>query len=317
MDARGPEKFNPEGDAATVSLNWRAWVEEFEPFVEFKGLFNYADDNVNGIDNSDMRRQRRAALLFYGGPRVRQIFKDLPNKGNDDNYDAAITALNRYFTVTPNRIFQRHMFRKAVQNQSETVAQYVSRLRTMAIGCEYTNVDSEITDQVVCSCLSDSLRQKCLRKGATLNLERLLTYAATDEAVEQQNREITGASSSSVNRVGKGSRPNKTSGGKPKHDSKSNECYRCGSTEHYGSNPKCPAKGKECRKCGKMDHFEKKCRTGEASSKSKSRPKHRGKKVNQVNQNSDNCDDVKTVTTVMTHQVLKILNMSSLSTKSQ
>ena len=290
MDARGPEKFNPEGDAATVSLNWRAWVEEFEPFVEFKGLFNYKDDSVNNINHSDMRRQRRAALLFYGGPRVRQIFKDLPNKGNDDNYDAAITALNRYFTVTPNRIFQRHMFRKAIQNQNETVAQYVSRLRTMTIGCEYADVDSEITDQVVCNCLSNSLRQKCLRKGATLNLERLLIFAATDEAVEQQNREITGASSSSVNRVGKGSRPNKSYGDKPKLETKSNECYRCGSTEHYGSNPKCPAKGKECRKCGKMDHFEKKCRTGEASNKSRFQPKHRGKKVNQINENSENSD---------------------------
>lgn len=118
MDARGPEKFNPDGDAATVSINWKAWLEEFETFVDYKGLFNSPDvEGDNGIDNSDMRRQRRAALLFYGGPRVRQIFKDLPNKGNNDEYTTAITALNTYFTVTPNKIFQRHMFRKAVQKQ--------------------------------------------------------------------------------------------------------------------------------------------------------------------------------------------------------
>lgn len=288
MDARGPEKFNPDGDAATVSINWKAWLEEFETFVDYKGLFNSPDvEGDNGIDNSDMRRQRRAALLFYGGPRVRQIFKDLPNKGNNDEYTTAITALNTYFTVTPNKIFQRHMFRKAVQNQNETVAQYVSRLRTLALGCEYTDVASEITDQVVGTCLSEGFRQKCLRKGADLNLERLLNDAATMEAVEQQNREMSGTSSNSgnVSRVGRGGYPK--SGGKPRHESKSNECYRCGASDHYGSNPKCPAKGKECRKCGKPDHFEKKCRTGEASSKSKTRPKHRGKKVNQVNKNSD------------------------------
>ena len=72
MDTRGPSHFTPDGDASTVSVNWDAWLEEFEAFADSKGLFNLA-----GEDNANMRAQRKALLLYHAGPRVREIHSTL------------------------------------------------------------------------------------------------------------------------------------------------------------------------------------------------------------------------------------------------
>ena len=94
------------------------------------------------------------------------------------------------------------MFRKLSQEPDETLAQFLARLRNAAVGCGYTDVDSEIRDQIVSACGSDKLRLKLLEKSSKLTLAKCLTIAATLEAVELQLKEMTIASNSNVNRAG-------------------------------------------------------------------------------------------------------------------
>ena len=67
-----------------------------------------------------MRAQRKALLLYHAGARVREIHKT-PIATNQHAYDDFVAGLNAYFTVEPNETFQRHIFRKIVQLQQETV----------------------------------------------------------------------------------------------------------------------------------------------------------------------------------------------------
>ena len=76
--------------------------------------------------------------------------------------------------------------------------------------------------------------------------------AATHEAVDEQARQM------------KQSQGNGTVASvrtRQQHAATTKECYRCGSTTHFGSNPSCPARGKTCRRCGGANHYEKKCRS--------------------------------------------------------
>jgi hypothetical protein len=202
-DLRGPSQFDVEGEAGMVATAWSAWVEEFEAYADSRGVFECDGSSKSAMQS---RAQRRALLLYCAGPRVRDVFRNLEtSKGSKvaaDNYEDVVKLLNGHFLVRPNITFQRHLFRKTVQLSSETVAQYVTRLRKAAVGCSFIDDNDQIKDQVVEYCLSDGLRRKCLEKGDKLDLGETLKLAASHEAVEQQFREMkVDSSNSHVNRV--------------------------------------------------------------------------------------------------------------------
>jgi hypothetical protein len=63
-----PKPFEVTGDAHQVSLNWTAWLEEFEAYADSIGLFIAEDADEN-------KQQRRAMLLYIAGKQVRDNFK--------------------------------------------------------------------------------------------------------------------------------------------------------------------------------------------------------------------------------------------------
>ena len=271
-DLRGPPKFNTEGNASDISLRWKQWREEFEAFADCKGLFNTKPGTSSAADNwVNQRSQRRALLLYCGGQRLREIFSSLDNTGNADNYDSAVKALDTHFNVAVNSTFQRHMFRKLMQDEGETLGHFAGRLRTAATGCEYDNVDNEIRDQIVSNCCSDKLRIKLLEKGSELTLDKALKIASTLEAVELQLKEmrvddgcVNRASYNSGGGNGRSQNQEVYSNDRTRNGRQSNtqrygnsKCGKCGS---FHRPRECPAFGKECFKCHKYNHFRSMCR---------------------------------------------------------
>ena len=275
--AKGPAEFCPDGDASVVSTSWTAWVEEFEAYADSKGLFNLAGDQ-----HKDMRAQRKALLLYHAGPRVREIQKTL-TATNRHAYDNFLTGLNTYFTVEPNETFQRHIFRKMIQEEGETVSQFCSRLRKAASnGCNYHDVDKMIRDQIVEYCISDELRKKLMEEGNGLDLARTLQLAVTHESVDIRFKEMSNRPL--INRVGSGSGKHSCSAsscsdnnagtgntgsykGMSKRSGKCDSCGRggdaivyCGKCGKNNSHDKCPAFGKQCHKCKGYNHFQAMCR---------------------------------------------------------
>ena len=266
--AKGPAEFCPDGDSSVVSTSWAAWVEEFEAFADSKGVFNLAGDN-----KKDMRTQRKALLLYHAGARVREIHSTLTATARHA-YDDFLTGLNTYFTVEPNETFQRHIFRKMIQLEDETVSQYCARLRKAANnGCNYNEVDKMIRDQIVEYCLSDELRKKLMEEGNGLDLAKVLQLAATHEAVDIRFKEMSNRPL--LNRVSSGpgssDRPASVKPDKRSSEShSSSECESCGrsfeTSDKCGKcgrsklHEKCPAIGKQCHKCHGYNHFSNVCK---------------------------------------------------------
>ena len=265
--SKGPAEFCPHGDASVVSTNWAARLEEFEAYADSKGLFNLTGDN-----KKDLRAQRKALLLYHAGARVREIAKTLAPT-NRHAYDDFLTGLNNYFTVEPNETFQRHIFRKMVQKEGETVSQYCSRLRKAAsIGCNYQEEDKMIRDQIVEYCISDDLRKDLMKEGNKLDLARTLQLAATQESVDMRFKEMSNrpllnrvSSSGSGTDGGQSSRQgnaNTSSNNRSSSHSTSSKANpnRCGNCGRHKSHAKCPAMGKQCYKCSGFNHFRHMCR---------------------------------------------------------
>ena len=73
-------------------------------------------------------RRKHALLLYQAGPRVRAIFKQIPETGTDEDYDAAKQTLKAYFDPQQNRRYEVYRFRQTTQEDNETLDQFHTRL---------------------------------------------------------------------------------------------------------------------------------------------------------------------------------------------
>jgi len=94
-------------------------------------------------------------------------------------------ALDEYFLPRQNKRYKRHVFRQCAQKEGETVAQYATRLSTLAKSCEFSDARDEIVDQIIEKCQSHKLRKRILREG-DLDLNKTIEIAQIAEATELQ-----------------------------------------------------------------------------------------------------------------------------------
>ena len=100
--------FNPDAEVgASLATRWKTWVADFDMFLLASGI-------------TDPRR-KRALLLYQAGPRIREIFKQQSDTGNDDEYDVAKETLRAYFEPQKNRRYEVFRFRQATQASKETL----------------------------------------------------------------------------------------------------------------------------------------------------------------------------------------------------
>ena len=128
--------FDPDSEiGANIGPKWNVWLEDFEVYL-----------TANGITD---KKKKRTLLLYQECIRVREIFRQLPDRGEDDDYDTVVTTLNGYFEPQKHRLYKVYKFREARQGSTETLDQYYTRLRSLSTRCEFTDPDFEILIQIV------------------------------------------------------------------------------------------------------------------------------------------------------------------------
>ena len=257
---------------------WRRWKRSFEFFLEAKGI------------TKDL--QRKALLLHCAGQDVQDIFDTLadpkPVSEHDTAYAKAMRSLVAHFLPQVNVPFERHQFRQAKQEDSETADQFVTRLFQLAETCDFgTTKEEQIRDQLIDKCRSHDLRKKLLAvTSGKLTLQKARDIARSMEAAESQARLIESDSKSEnvnvLEDLHSGSRRRKKENcyrcGLVGHFANDPECkarparrgncYRCGPEGHFSSDPECKARLATCMKCKKVGHLAKVCKTkGEDRSK--------------------------------------------------
>ena len=135
---------------------------------------------ASGTDNDS---QMRALLFHCAGPDVQDIFMHLEDVGT--THKAAMDALNNHLEPKKNVVFERHVFRLAVEGTNEPSLNFVTRLRTLASTCEFADPNTEIRDQFIDNCSSNCLRRRLLQEP-NLTLEKVVEKAQAMELVEKQ-----------------------------------------------------------------------------------------------------------------------------------
>ena len=260
LDVTPLPPFDCSGDPTSVGPRWKRWKKAFQFYVDGKGIEN--------------NNQKRALLLHSAGMDVQDIFETLTDvpfaplfEGDTDNvYKQAMRKLDGYFTPKGNVPYERHIFRSLKQDASETVDQYVSRLKKQALNCEFGDEAARsemIRDQVIDACQSSHLRKKLLQKGDDLTLDTVLETARALEAVELQSKRIE-ARAAEVNRISSRPQDHKQSHTKRKPENNAvndGKCFRCGRSGHFSKDLHCPARKDSCRKCGHTGHWAIVCKT--------------------------------------------------------
>ena len=157
-------------DENNLAQRWKKWKQSFEFYV-----------TASGTDNDS---QMRALLLHCAGPDVQDIFMHLQGVGT--TYKAAMDALNNHFESKKNVVFERHVFRQAMQGTKDSLLTFVTRLRKIASTCEFANPNNEIRDQFIDKCSSNHLRRRLLQEP-NLTLENVVEKAQAMELAEMQS----------------------------------------------------------------------------------------------------------------------------------
>lgn len=267
VDIKCPSTFDTHGDPTSLGTRWKKWRQGFDLYIIAAGI----------TDNN----QTKALLLHCGGEDLRELFDTLPEPdlpAETNVYKIACTKLDTYFLPRKNKRYERHVFRTCVQKDTnESIAQYVTRLRSLAKTCEFHDTDDEIVDQVIEKCNSRKLRKRLLKEH-DLTLAKLCEIAAIIEAADHQAEQYknTQPTDTIVNDESDNDEVNRISNRThrirfPKSSisrqtEKNQTCYRCGSKHHLANTCEV-TKGKSCHACGKPGHFSNVCKSSQRQDK--------------------------------------------------
>ena len=173
LDVTPLPPFDPVNDPTSLIQRWKTWKRRFETYLL---ALNITDD-----------KQKRALLLYQAGQETQEIFDTLTETGED--YKTAVAKLDEYFLPKKNVDYETFQFRQASQKSDQTVDQFVTRLRKLAVHCEFADLERELKSAVIEHCTSKRLRRHALREEA-MTLDKLLSKAQALEASETQAKGI-------------------------------------------------------------------------------------------------------------------------------
>lgn len=229
---RPPKPLVVEHDK-DMAKEWKLWRQQYEYFETATGL-SEKPENI-----------QLATFMSAIGYTAIQIFNSFPTTA-EDTVALVKGKFEKYFTPKLNITFERFKFHKIMQEEGETVDEYMTRLRLQANNCNFGELnDSLLRDQLVLGIKSDRLRTKLLSEDVAL--ERALQICQATELANKQTAEISNEHPTQINAIQK-----------MEKQKTSYDCRNCG-RNHPAR--KCPAFRHVCKLCKKPNHYECVCRS--------------------------------------------------------
>jgi len=218
--------------------SWCSWVRRFE-----------RNRQASTLHEEEGKKQVKLRMYLLGskGEDVLSSF-NLTNE-EVENYNVVVARFNTYFNVRTNVIYERAVFNRINQNDSDSVDDFITRLYSQVDKCRYGNLrDEMLRDRIVVGIKDKSLSEK-LQLDSELTLERAVTQVRNAELVKLQQKELQESHHPKiVERVQS----------RPRNNSNSKRCPACG-YECLKKQHRCPAVSARCYQCGKFGHFRRMC----------------------------------------------------------
>ncbi|XP_064475622.1 uncharacterized protein LOC135389513 [Ornithodoros turicata] len=251
------------------------------PWSQWRRMF---DNYMLAIDAVSYKPDRQKAMLLHALRTEGQIIfctlsvAAVPSEQSSGDsttatvnvYIEALATLEKQRAESYNVMVEHRNFRQRSQLPDESIEEYVTALRGLAITCNSgTMLDETLRDQLVdtgvaSNALLPQVRERLLLEGSALTLERATQIASHVEQSRKEAQRILQENTAAVDKVFK--KPFKRSAGKPAapkpaapkpqaQRKNATTCFRCGSAYHLANLQECKARYKECFKCKKIVHF--------------------------------------------------------------
>lgn len=268
---RPPKPLDCSG-GNNLGNDWKEWIQQYNWF-EVATKMRLEDQDV-----------QVATFLTSIGPQAVKIFNTFNCTQAEMESVAAIKQkFSQYFTPKSNKIYERYLLNKMVQEEGESIDEFLTRLKAQGAKCQFNELlDDLLCDRVILGIRCEVLRLQLLGEGQDLNLDQITQRC---RASEQANQQLRGLKNESSIYAVKTHYKKETSHQSSKTSSDTFQCRRCGRTHGPRS---CPAFKKRCNKCKKDGHFAEMC---QAKMELQSRQTtNRSKKVHQVAEESSDDD---------------------------
>ena len=249
-----PAEFQYDDESrGTAGLRWDVWIRDFE-------LFTIATGVIRGP-------QRKATLLHVVGKACRDIYSTVADI--NDDYNEVKAKLGAHFAPYRNVDFEIFKFGQLKQRDTESLDDFMFRLRAAASRCDFVDINPELRRQLVAGCKSTSLKEHILNTPG-ITLIQITQRARTEEAATAHMQVLKGqcqvkiepvaAITSQFNQNRQTTREHdqayRRNFNKPmyKKENKPNgKCFSCG--YEYPHKGQCPAKNNKCNVCNEYGHF--------------------------------------------------------------
>ena len=169
-------------------------VENWRDFETSWDYYTIATD-LRSKETTDAGKEIVAATLCtVMGPESKKIMNSLPSLTDADkkNPKRIIEELRKYFVPQRNVLYERFVFNSATQKPSETVDEYVVRLRQLANSCEFGDLkDSLIRDRIVIGTSDENGRERLLRERPVPNLDKVVESLRAAE-ISRTHKQVIG-----------------------------------------------------------------------------------------------------------------------------
>lgn len=206
---------------------------------------------------------------------------------DDLSVNNAINAIKTIVSQTSNAAVFRKEFDNMNQLADETIREYVTRLKSCAIDCNFICPHDETHDlsdyhlvnRIRSGIIDKGLQQEVLQKSDELNnITTLVHFCENFEAAKKDRQKLSSATNNmaisniniaddlsqdeliaAISQYKKNKKARTTERERNSIPIKCSYCGYSGTSKHSYVN--CPAQGHNCKKCGKLNHFENVCRS--------------------------------------------------------
>ena len=272
-------------------------VPQLDSGYSFEEWVEVLDTWMTSNDIQD-EPKKRAIFLTNLGSKAYHTLRSLlqPQKPVDKTYKECVDALQNHFSPKPTEIVQRYKFYTCTQASTETIPQFVAKLRQSSEGCNFRDLNTMLRDRLVVGCRDHAIQRKLLSEH-NLTCEKALSIATAMEVANQdleQLRTIGKAAGHDSVHVhpelhkvhteahaqaprGKQYKPGKSNAFQPKTPKQRNpnkpagqqdkKCWRCGGTSHPAYS--CRFKNETCHQCSVVGHTQSQCASVQAFRKAR------------------------------------------------
>lgn len=265
--------------------------EDFEIYINRLQQFFVLSDIKDDI-------KKIAALTTLGGGELYKVIVSLiaPKKEKDYKYEELIELLQIHFAPKKNIIAESYKFYKRDQLQSESIAEYIIELKTLAKECDFGDfLERALRDRFVCGVHSEKIQQRLLNETDLKEFKKACEIAQMMETTESNVKEMN---SGEINYIGRTERNKKqlSRGDTNENGTNNNSNERTESRGgqqrggYYGSR-NFRRNNVRCNGCGRMGHILRFCRYNQQSESNKQPESEKNKQnLNYLDNEEDTCD---------------------------